>query len=138
MEYHVLLADDEPQIRSLLRDWFDENVPKALPGKYVIYEAGDGNEATAKAAECQASGHSLDMAIVDLKMPGKNGFETIEDLLKNFPTTHVLVLSATTSFFLDRLAGYGGRVTPVNKPIRQKEFVDTVTNILRSGGNNYA
>ena len=138
MEYHILVAEDEPELRSLLRYWFDEKVPKALPGKYIVYEAGDGNEAMAKVAECLASEHSLDLAIVDLRMPGKNGFETIDDLLKTFPTTHVLLLSATISFFLDRLGEYGSRVTPLDKPISSRAFVDAVTNILGSGGNRYA
>lgn len=133
-EYHVLIADDEPGIRSFLREWVDENVPEALPGKYIVYEAGDGNEAMARAAECQASGHSLDLAIIDLMMPGKNGFETIDELLTASPSTPIVTFSATGSFYHERLAGYGGRVTMMEKPVRLAPFVKTVTDILSGDG----
>lgn len=136
-EYHVLIADDEPEIRSLLREKLQEDVCQKLPGTYVIYEAEDGQKATEEAGACKASGHSLDLAIVDLRMPGKNGFETLEDLLKTFPDIHVLVFSASTGFYLERLEGYGSRVTPMDKLIGLTKFVDVVTPIL-SGGNSYA
>lgn len=137
MDYHVLIADDEPGIRSLLRERLQEDVCQKLPGTYVIYEAEDGQKATEEAGACKASGHSLDLAIVDLRMPGKNGFETLEDLLKTFPDIHVLVFSATTDFYLERLKGYGSRVTPMDKLVTLMKFVKTVTDIL-SCGKGYA
>ncbi len=137
MDYRVLIADDEFEIRSLLCEWLAEDVPKALHGHYVTYEAADGAEAIAKAAECLASGHSLDLAIIDLMMPGKNGFETIDELLTASPSTPIVTFSATGSFYNERLAGYGGRVTMMEKPVRLATLVETVTEIL-SGGKGYA
>lgn len=137
MEYHILVADDEPEIRSLVREWLTEDAPKKLRGNYIVYEAANGADALTKSAECKASGHSLDLAIIDLMMPGTNGFETIDDLLKSSPPPAIVVFSATTDFYPERLKEYGSRVTPMDKLITPKEFVETVTDIL-SGGKGYA
>ena len=130
-EYHVLIADDEPEIRSLLRDWLNEEVRKQLPGTYVIYEAEDGQKAIEKVGECKASGRHLGMAIIDLRMPGKNGFQTIDELLQVSPETEVMVLSATTDLFIQRLRGYGAKVTPMAKPVSLKNFIETAATLLQ-------
>ncbi len=134
--YNILIADDEPGFRSLLREWLEGKVREKLPGTYVIYESGDGQKAIEQAGVCKASGSSLDMAVIDLRMPGKNGFQTIDELLQISPSTKVMVLSAITDFFIRRLREYGTTVMPLGKPITRKDFIEAAIKILQSG-NNY-
>lgn len=134
MKCHALMAEDEPRIRSMLRDLFEDKVAERLPTDYVIYEAGDSNEASAKVAECQAPGHSLDMVIPDLLTPRKSGFEVLPGLVKVLPTTPVVVLSATADFHAEKLQGlYGSIITVMAKPVRLAVFVETVKDILLRG-----
>ncbi len=136
MEYHVLIADDEPEIRSILADWFSEMFPKESQDNCVIYEAKNGTEAAAKADECRKSGKSLDLAIIDVVMPNRSGLEAIANLQRASPSTHIVIFSATASASLraEQLqARYGSKVTVLDKPIRKAEFFDAIKNVL--GGN---
>lgn len=66
MPHHLLLVDDEPHNRKLLR-----MVLRA--GDYEFVEAGDGKEAL----EIMSS-RPIDLLLLDLMMPTPNGFDVIE------------------------------------------------------------
>ena len=61
----ILIVDDNPQIRRLLRSFLE-----AVPGCRVCGEAEDGLEAIEKAGELRP-----DLVILDLSMPRMNGLE---------------------------------------------------------------
>jgi DNA-binding NarL/FixJ family response regulator len=80
----VLLADDVPEIRKLLR------LTLELDGRFeVIGEAGDGAEAVRI-----VSSERPDVVILDLSMPVMDGFEAIPVICRSSPETKILVLSA--------------------------------------------
>lgn len=81
---HVLIADDHPLFRDALR----HVVLAALPGA-AIAETGSFDE-TAVAA----SAHDLDLILLDINMPGMNGFQGLISLLNSVPATPVLIVSA--------------------------------------------
>ena len=84
----ILVVDDEPQIRMLVRHTL------AMHG-YEIIEAGDGIEAIA-AAETELP----DLVILDVMMPGINGHD-VRTRLRAMPGTAeipVLFLSAAGTF----------------------------------------
>lgn len=56
----------------------------------VLFEAGSGNEFIHKLQQSQEEPH---IAVVDINMPGKNGFETVAWLNENRPLIKVLVVS---------------------------------------------
>jgi DNA-binding response OmpR family regulator len=62
----VLIVDDEPGIRDLMTAWLD--------GDYRVRTAGDGEEALA------AIDDSVDIALLDRRMPGMSGDELLEEL----------------------------------------------------------
>ena len=135
--YNVLIAEDEPAIRSQLRIWLEEYLPKRLPAKYVIYEAKDGTDVAARAEECRKLGKSLDLAIIDLAMPGRSGIEVIADLRQASPSTRIVTLSATASLHAEQLQQrYGSEVKILDKPIGRAEFLDKIIEVL--GGNHHA
>jgi DNA-binding NarL/FixJ family response regulator len=80
----ILIADDHYIVRMGL---------VALVGTEsdmeVVAEAGGGNEALELFAR-----HQPDLLLLDLRMPDKNGIQTIVEIREKFPEARILVLSA--------------------------------------------
>ncbi len=79
----VLLADDHSIVRAGLRSLIEETGDLE-----VVVEAADGREAIA-----QAGKHPIDVAVVDISMPGMDGLEVISRLQAEQPELPVLVLT---------------------------------------------
>ena len=79
--HRVLVIDDEPGMRSLMRRGL------RLAGYEV--ETVDGGEAGLEAANRERP----DLVLLDLMMPGLDGFETLERLCAIEPRPKVIVLS---------------------------------------------
>jgi two-component system KDP operon response regulator KdpE len=78
---HILVVDDEPQIRRALRT--------ALTGHgYQVELAEDGDDALAKLAA-----HVPDLVVLDLVMPKTDGLEVVQQL-RTWSQVPVIVLSA--------------------------------------------
>lgn len=83
----ILLADDHELVRTGLR-----LVLETIAGWHVCGEAADGAEAVAIAARCRPP-----IAIIDLNMPVKNGFDAIREIRQVSPSTSVVALTADDS-----------------------------------------
>jgi len=79
---HILIIDDDVEIRSLLRSWLESD-------GYDVAVAADG----AEGLEAQRK-KPADIAITDIFMPGKEGMETLQELRREFPETKIIVMSA--------------------------------------------
>jgi DNA-binding NarL/FixJ family response regulator len=79
----VLLADDHAVLRSGLRLLIERQ-----PGMEVVAEAGDGNEALAKAKELQP-----DLVLLDINMPGLDGLGALPQIRQASPNSRVLILT---------------------------------------------
>ena len=104
MKTCVLLADDHPMFRELIRTMLERD-----SSIQVVGEAGDGQELLKIAAETAA-----DVVCMDIGMPQMNGIEATRLLLAINPAIKVIGLSALTDrdFVLDMLkAGAAGYVT---------------------------
>jgi DNA-binding NarL/FixJ family response regulator len=93
----IVLADDHVMLRDGLKPHLYEFDPKV-----EVLEAGSYPElfdVVAKAAP-------VDIALVDLRMPGMNGLHGLETLCRRWPDTRVAVLSSMTDrkVILDALA----------------------------------
>ncbi len=83
----LLLADDHPVVRKGILSCLMRQ-----PGLEVVGEAGDGDEALAKARQL-----APDLVLMDVDMPGLNGLAVTEVLRKELPQTRVLILSMHSS-----------------------------------------
>lgn len=81
----ILLVDDDPQVRRALRTTLTS-------AGYIVVEARTGEEAL---EEVQAEG-SVDMVLLDLKMPGMGGLEACRRIRKIFDVP-ILVISVCRS-----------------------------------------
>jgi DNA-binding NarL/FixJ family response regulator len=84
----VLIADDQALVRVGLR-----KILEAEPDTTVVGEAGDGEEAVAKARRLRP-----DVILMDIRMPVLDGIEATRRVVRDHPTTRVLIL---TTFGLD-------------------------------------
>lgn len=79
----ILIADDHPAVRYGIR-----SILQFEPNLNIIGEACNGEEAINILAE-----NFADIVIVDLKMPGKDGIETVKKLRKDHPSLKILAFS---------------------------------------------
>ena len=95
----IVLADDEPDLRAIYAEVLRR-------GDYEVYEASDGAEALRMVAR-----HRPDLLILDVWMPGVNGFEVL-DQLRHDPEASTLkvVMFSNLSDGETRLEGYSGGV----------------------------
>lgn len=83
MPIRVLIADDHVFYREGVRAFLDNS-----PDIQVVGEAGNGEEAIARAAKLQP-----DVILMDLKMPGTNGIESTRRIHEMHSKIGVLVLT---------------------------------------------
>ncbi|WP_019638719.1 response regulator transcription factor [Paenibacillus fonticola] len=114
----ILVADDDPLIRELVR--------LALrPDDYDILEADNGKEAIAAIRE-----ERLELVIVDIMMPGKDGLEVCREI-KRYYDIPVLMLTAKGAN-IDKISGFqAGTDDYVVKPFDPKELSYRVKALLR-------
>ena len=80
----VLIVDDHPVVRDGLRGMIDGE-----PDLTVVGEAADGAEALARVGD----GSTVDVVLMDLRMPRMGGVEAIRELQQQAPHVRVLVLT---------------------------------------------
>lgn len=125
MTHSVLVVDDEPMARTLLRLML-------VRSGFEVLEAADGLEAIAKLKE-----QLPDIMILDVMMPGIDGFAVCEavrqeDELANLP---IIMLSAKTDSASVRKGIAVGATKYLTKPISQDELTQNVMETLNSFEN---
>lgn len=78
----ILVADDEPAIRRFLRT-------SLTAEGHLVLEAADGTEALKLMRR-----NALDLLVLDLGLPGKDGFHVIEECRKSGSAIPIIVLSS--------------------------------------------
>lgn len=86
----VVVADDEPDVRLLLRLQLD-----AIDGVSVVGEAGDGVEVLDVCREVRPQ-----TVVMDLLMPKMMGIEAIERLQQELPGVGIVAYTATAGDFV--------------------------------------
>jgi DNA-binding NarL/FixJ family response regulator len=82
----VLIADDDPLIRDVLRDVLDDE-----PDMEVVAVASDAREAVALVEQ-----HSPAVVVLDVRMPHGGGSHAAAEILHRAPGTRILAFSAYT------------------------------------------
>jgi two-component system alkaline phosphatase synthesis response regulator PhoP len=121
----ILLVDDEPNIVRALKAYLEK-------AGFLVVTAGDGPSALA-----QFEKEHPDFMILDLNLPGRDGFEVCKTVRK---TSEVPILMLTARVEeTDRLIGLEiGADDYVLKPFSPREVVARVKVILRRSGNTAA
>jgi PAS domain S-box-containing protein len=112
----VLLADDTPDIREVLRTYLG-----GCRDFEVIGEASDGRQAVALAAE-----ERPDLIVLDLSMPEMDGLEALRAIRRDDPNVRILVLSGVTRRQAEPLARKLGADAYLEKPAGLDRIVTTL------------
>jgi DNA-binding NarL/FixJ family response regulator len=115
----VLIADDHPLFRGALR----QAVEAAAPGAAIV-EAGSFEDVTRHLS----AGVQADLLLLDLNMPGMQGFSGLAYLRASHPETPVLVVSGTDSGQVVRRCLEFGALGFLPK----REGVETMRDAIRS------
>jgi len=106
----ILIADDEPIVRSTLGDYLKDS------GHQVV-EARDGTEALALVDEAE-----VDLALVDVRMPGMDGLTLLDRLHAARPEIAVVIITAHGNMDTVIRALRAGAVDFLPKPVRFREL----------------
>lgn len=104
IKHRILVVDDESFVRDLLTDFFDKL-------HFEVVTVPDGS------AGVEAfRGGSFSVVLVDLKMPGKSGIETLSEIRQQDTATPVIIMTGyptiDTSIEALRLGAYDYIIKP--------------------------
>jgi signal transduction histidine kinase/ActR/RegA family two-component response regulator len=117
----ILIADDELHIRTLLRQELES-------AGYTIIEAQDGQEALRLARDKRP-----DLIILDVMMPGLDGFDVTRILKNDADTAGIPIM--ILSIIEDKDKGYKlGVDSYLTKPVEAEQLLATVSTLLPGGG----
>lgn len=115
---NLLITDDDLHLRKLVRTYAE------LEG-YRCEEAADGQEAIEKLAA-----GSWDLVVLDVMMPGMDGFETLAKIRESSQLP-VIMLTARDEEY-DKLLGFNLGVDDyISKPFSPKELMARIGAVLR-------
>ncbi|QMV43158.1 response regulator transcription factor [Cohnella cholangitidis] len=118
--WKVLIADDEPIIREGLR----EAVDWQAIGLEVVAEAEDGEEALELAIK-----HQVDVMLVDLNMPIKNGLMLIQEAKQLLPSCRIVIVSGHDEFNYAQQAVHFGVDEYILKPANPGHLTEVLSRI---------
>ena len=115
---HILIADDNPEIREIIKI--------LLTGEgFLVTEAKNGTTALEKIQK-----QNFDLIILDIMMPGMNGYETCQNI-RSISNTPILFLSARTTDS-DKILGFSsGGDDYLEKPFSYPELISRAKALIR-------
>ncbi len=119
---NILVVDDEPAQRDLLAGYLKKQ-------GHSVKTAGNGDEAIRLNSE-----DTFDLAILDLKMPGLDGVETMARMKKIDPTTYFIILTGYGTVESAVRAMKLGAYDYLNKPINLDELEIIINRIGEEKG----
>lgn len=120
---NILIADDHPLIRKGLSQILAESV-----AIQHVYEAKEGSTVLQKLNEL-----SIDVLILDISMPGKDGIEVLKDVKSIYPDLPVLMLSIQPETQYALRALRFGASGCLNKASAPEELVNAIIQVHRGG-----
>ncbi|MDI1282351.1 MAG: CheY-like chemotaxis protein [Brevundimonas sp.] len=117
----IVIVDDDPTIRLIAGEMLRHE-------DYAVVEASDGDEALGVVAILP-----VDLVVLDMLMPNKDGLETISELKASHPEVRILAISSggrMDSGMLLRTALAFGADDALPKPLHADTLARTVARLL--------
>ena len=115
---HILVVDDDDRIRNLLKEYLSEN-------NYIVSSAENADEAQEKLEYFK-----FDIIILDVMMPGQDGFE-LTKIIKKKISVPIILLTAKGEVE-NRIKGLElGADDYIGKPFEPKELLLRINNIIK-------
>ena len=114
---HILVVDDDNRIRSLLKEYLNEN-------NYIVSTAEDSEN-----AKTQLEQFKFDLIVLDVMMPGQNGYDLTKEIKKNINIP--IILLTAKGEVENRIKGLElGADDYIGKPFEPKELLLRIKNII--------
>ena len=115
----ILVVDDEPDVREVLQEYF-------VGQGYAVMAAEN-----AGAAKTLAAAHPIDVALLDIHMPGEDGLSLARHLRERYARIAIVMLTSAGTV-VDRIVGLEmGADDYVPKPFDPRELMARVKSVLR-------
>ncbi len=119
---HILIVDDDDRIRNLLKEFLNEK-------KFVVSTANNSENAKIKLEQFK-----FDLLILDVMMPGQNGYELTKEIRKN--TNIPIILLTAKGEVENRIRGLElGADDYLGKPFEPKELLLRINNIIKKNNS---
>ena len=115
---HILVVDDDDRIRNLLKDYLSEN-------NYIVSSAENAEDAKDKISYL-----NFDIIVLDVMMPGQDGYEFTKEIKKKSKVP--IILLTAKGEVENRIKGLElGANDYIGKPFEPKELLLRIKNILK-------
>ena len=119
IKYHILVVDDDDRIRELVKEYLSDNG--------FVVSTGNG----AKEAKLKLGYFKFDLIVLDVMMPGQNGFELTKEIKKN-SNVPIILLTAKREVE-SRIEGLElGADDYLGKPFEPKELLLRIKNTVKT------
>jgi two-component system phosphate regulon response regulator OmpR len=116
---NILVVDDEQEIRDVIDEYFVSHGYRTL------------GAASAEAARALAADNLVDLALVDIHMPGEDGLSLARHLRERYAHVAIVMLTSVDTV-VDRIVGLEmGADDYVPKPFDPRELLARVKSVLR-------
>ena len=116
---HILVVDDDDRIRNLLKEYLSDN-------NYIVSTAEDANQAKIKLEYLK-----FDIIILDVMMPGQNGYDLTQEIKKKIKVP--IILLTAKGEVENRIKGLElGADDYIGKPFEPKELLLRIKNVIKS------
>ncbi len=119
----ILVAEDDSEVRKLTKNLLEEF-------GYSIIEAKDGEDAILKFMKNRKR---VDLVILDVVMPKRNGKEVYEEIKKHVPDVKALFTSGYTADVIHNKGVLDAELDFISKPVSPKELLKRVREIIDRG-----
>jgi len=117
-KYHILVVDDDDRIRELVKEYLNDN-------GFIVSTGSSSEEAKVKLGYFK-----FDLIVLDVMMPGQNGFELTKDIKKN--SNMPIILLTAKGEVENRIEGLElGADDYLGKPFEPKELLLRIKNIIK-------
>ena len=114
---HILVVDDDNRIRELIKEYLNDN-------NFIVSTAID-----AEKAKVQLDQFKFDLAVLDVMMPGQDGFDLTKEIKKKINLPIILLTAKGES--QNRIKGLElGADDYLGKPFEPKELLLRIKNVL--------
>lgn len=116
---HILIVDDQPGIRLLLKDVFTNE-------GYDVMLAHTGIEALEKIYK-----HSFDLVMLDYRLPILNGHEILAKMIQHEITVPVILMSGLIENIQEDFKAENMTIEMVAKPFNLKEIIELAKSMIQ-------
>lgn len=122
IKHTVLVIDDQPGIRRLLMEVLTEE-------GYSVHTAANGYEGIQKVKDLKPV-----LILMDMKMPGMDGIETLRELKRLNQANKVIMMTAYGELELVNIARELGAYAYITKPFDIIDLCSMISNLISGNG----